>query len=70
MENTEETYFADEVSQKLYQSLVSLAAEVHVLRDRVAHLEALNGMAATGDRDPAIQTRDYVWHVFGCLTAR
>ena len=62
-----QSFFSDKVSEKLFESLVALAAEVHVLRDRVAHLEALNGMPATGDRDPAIQSRDYVQHVFGNL---
>ncbi|MGE4249122.1 MAG: hypothetical protein AB7F09_07030 [Parvibaculaceae bacterium] len=67
MPDNQQTFFADAVSEKLFESLVALAAEVHVLRDRVTRLEA----SATGQPaktpDTAASAEAFVQHVFGGL---
>jgi len=65
MSEHEHRYLSDPISEKLLESLVALAAEVNVLRDRVARLEAQGG---AGDTDGADGDTDaFVTAVFGGL---
>lgn len=66
MPDSPQTFFVDAVSEKLFESLVALAAEVHVLRDRVARLEASTGQSVEAD-DASAGAEAFVQHVFGGL---
>ncbi|MDR0810484.1 MAG: hypothetical protein LBE86_15390 [Gemmobacter sp.] len=65
MSNTQQTFFADPVSERLFHSLVALAAEVNVLRDRVAQLES--GAVPLAPAEVSAAADAFVWHVFGDL---
>ncbi|MDQ2067934.1 hypothetical protein Q9295_16280 [Xinfangfangia sp. CPCC 101601] len=65
MSNIPQTFFADPVTERLFQSVVALAAEVNVLRDRVARLEA--GAEAAPQANAAADADAFVQHVFGGL---
>ena len=67
MPDSQQTFFADAVSGKLFESLVALAAEVHVLRDRVARLEASSSGQTTGGANMSASAEEFVQHVFGGL---
>jgi hypothetical protein len=68
MPDSQQTFFVDAVSEKLFESLVALAAEVHVLRDRVFHLEALSSGQPAETADASASAEAFVQHVFGGLT--
>ncbi|MFT4013542.1 MAG: hypothetical protein QM682_09095 [Paracoccus sp. (in: a-proteobacteria)] len=57
-------FFADEMTERVFTSLVALAAEVSVLRERVAQLEKAQGMA-TPEPGPAAEC--FVAEIFGHL---
>ncbi|MBN9033382.1 MAG: hypothetical protein BGO05_00885 [Rhizobiales bacterium 63-7] len=59
-------FFADEMTERVFASVVALAAEVSILRERVAQLEQAQGIAPAGD-DPARAAEDFVADVFGHL---
>ncbi len=59
-------FFADAMTERVFASVVALAAEVSVLRERVARLEAAQGVAAP-DADPARAAESFVADVFGHL---
>jgi hypothetical protein len=67
MPGSQQTFFADAVSQTLFETLVALAAEVNVLRDRVARLEASSAGQAVENADPSASAGAFVQHVFGGL---
>jgi hypothetical protein len=57
----EQTFFAEPTIDRLLAVVMTLAAEVQMLRDRVHHLEADRaGEAPTPSHD---QTADYVSHI-------
>jgi len=56
-------FFSEPTTEKLFESLVALAAEVYVLRERVLHLEAKIPV------DGPAETKAFVDHVFGWLAA-
>jgi len=62
MSDSQQAFFTDAVSEKLFQSLVALAAEVNVLRDRVARLEGRSECP-----NPSVDADAFVQHVFGGL---
>lgn len=59
-------FFTDEMTERVFASVVALAAEVSVLRERVAQLEAAQGLAEA-NIDPARATEHFVTDVFGHL---
>lgn len=67
MPDSQQTFFADGVSEKLFKSLVALAAEVHILRDRVTRLEASSSGPPATAASNSRSAEDFVQHVFGGL---
>lgn len=67
MPDSQQAFFVDVVSEKLFESLVALAAEVHVLRDRVARLEASSTGQPAEIADASASAEAFVQHVFGGL---
>jgi hypothetical protein len=59
-------FFADEMTERVFASVVALAAEVSVLRERVARLEGAQGIAEA-DTDAARAAESFVADVFGHL---
>lgn len=59
-------FFTDEMTERVFASVVALAAEVSVLRERVARLEEAQGLAAA-EADPARAAEHFVADVFGHL---
>uniref|UniRef100_A0A9E8CM75 Uncharacterized protein n=1 Tax=Bosea sp. NBC_00436 TaxID=2969620 RepID=A0A9E8CM75_9HYPH len=59
-------FFADEMTERVFASVVALAAEVSVLRERVAQLEQAQGLASA-ETDPARAAESFVADVFGHL---
>jgi hypothetical protein len=60
------SFFTDEMTERVFASVVALAAEVSVLRERVGQLEKVQGIAGADD-DPARAAENFVADVFGHL---
>jgi hypothetical protein len=59
-------FFADELTERVFASVMALAAEVSVLRERVAELERARG-SGTDEPDPSRAAENFVADVFGHL---
>lgn len=59
-------FFADELTERVFASVVALAAEVSVLRERVARLEQAQGLDEA-NTDPGRAAESFVADVFGHL---
>lgn len=59
-------FFADEVTERVFASVVALAAEVSILRERIAQLEKAQDIAQSNE-DPARAAENFVADVFGHL---
>jgi hypothetical protein len=73
MNPTPTSLFKDPAVETLMSTVVALASEVYVLRERVARLEASHPPAPLDPQADAALRADadaFVAHVFGALTAR
>jgi hypothetical protein len=63
------TFFADAATEKLFDVVVALAAEVSVLRERVLRLENTSSPNTPSPVDMTREAEDFIRHVFGGLAS-
>jgi hypothetical protein len=63
------TFFEDAATEKLFDVVVAMAAEVSVLRERVLRLENASSSNAPSPLDMTREAEDFIRHVFGRLAS-
>ncbi len=60
-------FFSDPTCEKLFETIVALAAEVYVLRERLLKLEKASSPQALAPAHASREAEAFVRHVFGRL---